>query len=230
MNSRYLFYTAILTGQISLAVAGSMGSSIINPSFYVRGDLGYNFFNQPSATTSSFFNNLKIDGTNEHVGSNIGYNVGFGSTFSSPFRTDLTLTFRPSISFKLVDDAPELGTGTLDNYTLMLNGYYDLPFNSPLTWYVMAGVGGSFNNTESIYWPVALQYESGKLLSHFAWQVGIGTSVSVLTNLVVDLNYQFIDLGSFSNTGDFNFGPHGAPTRWDTLYSNQVQVGLRYHI
>jgi opacity protein-like surface antigen len=118
----------------------------------------------------------------------------------------------------------------------MVNAYYDMDFNAPVTPYIMGGLGVSSNSTNTIYWPFVQQNEFGHSVSHFAWQVGAGLSYALQDNFLIDLNYQFVDLGKFSNTGQydaggpFNLGLTGTPTSFNTLYSNQVQLGLRYYI
>ena len=117
------------------------------------------------------------------------------------------------------------------------DGYYDFNLNSPLAPYVMAGIGLGVNATENIYWPVAAQSEMGKSVTHFVWQVGVGAAYALTSQLKIDLNYQFIDLSSFRNTGIYNVtaaagaqGTSGSPTSWGSLYDNQIQLGLRYTI
>lgn len=197
---------------------------------YLRADLGYNFFINPTATTSSFFDNTKINATHEAVANHTGYMIGAGCQVAPGFRSDVTFTYRPSIGFQLTDDAPEVGDGHLTNYTLMLNGYYDFKINSSASPYLMAGIGASKNRTDSIAWPLAMQFELGKSETHLAWQAGAGITYPLAHQFSADFNYQFVSLGKFSNTGHFDVGSPGAPSRWKTLYSNQVQIGLRYFL
>ena len=218
---------------IGILLASAANANSNNPSgqkIYLRADLGYNFFLTPSATTASFFNNSRINATNTHVANNIGYNLGLGYQLLPRVRSDITFTYRPSISYNLTDNAPEVGKATLNNYTVMLNGYYDFKVNPEFTPYVGAGIGASRNSTNFIYWPVAAQKESGRSITQLAWQVGAGFACPLTKRLLFDVSYQFIDLGSFKNTGVFNVGPPGAPTSWKTLYSNQVQAGVRYSL
>ncbi|MCW8385474.1 outer membrane beta-barrel protein [Fluoribacter dumoffii] len=221
---------ALFTGSL---FAGTMGAI---DNIYLRADLGYNFFNDPSAITASYLSNTKINALDTHVENRLGYNVGIGYRFIPQLRADLTFTYRPSISFEATDDAPEVGTANLRNYTLMVNGYYDIDFNFPVIPYIMGGIGLSSNSTDNIYWPFVQQSEYGHTVNYFAWQVGAGLAYAFNANLLVDFNYQFVDLGKFSNTGNyntggpFNLGLTGTPTSFDTLYSNQIQLGLRYYI
>lgn len=225
--------TALFSGSL---FAGTMGPVENINNLYLRADLGYNFFNNPSAITASFLSNNQINAIDSDVKNRLGYNVGIGYRFIPQLRGDVTFTYRPSISFQATDDAPEIGVAKLRNYTVMVNGYYDMDFNLLVTPYVMGGIGVSSNSTDSIYWPFVQQNEYGHSVSHFAWQVGAGIAFPIQENLLIDLNYQFVDLGKFSNTGQydtggpFNIGLTGTPTSFNTLYSNQIQLGLRYYI
>ncbi|QMT59753.1 outer membrane protein [Legionella sp. PC997] len=232
-NIIYIISGLIFAGNL---YSGTMGTNTPIRNLYIRGDLGYNFFNDPSAMTASYLSNTPISALDTHIEDRLGYSVGIGYRFMPQLRTDVTFTYRPSISFQATDDAPEIGTAKLRNYTVMANGYYDFDLNLPVMPYLMAGIGLSSNTTNSIYWPFVQQNEFGHTVNHFAWQVGAGLAYALCDRLLLDFNYQFVDLGKFSNTGHydtggpFNIGLIGTPTSFNTLYSNQIQVGLRYYI
>lgn len=200
--------------------------------FYGRLDGGYNIYTAPSATTfSSITPSTQIWGTQESVSNNFGVNAGVGYKISATTRTDVTLTYRPSMSFQLLDNAPQLASSTMNNYTFMLNGYYDFQLNLPVTAYGMVGIGVSSNTTKNLLWPVSGVTEIGTTTSHFAWQVGPGVAYQLSNNVWADFNYQFIELGPFSNGGFYSssLGQY-QPTSWSTLYDNQLQIGIRAYI
>lgn len=223
-----LLSISVISGSVWAAAAPNL---YVAPTkkIYARVDLSENFFVTPAASTASAVTNTSISATSENVSYTPGYNLGLGYQIVPRFRADMDFTYRPSIPFKLIDDAPETGRSHLNNYTFMLNAYYDFKSKIPIVPYLMAGIGVSHNSTGSIYWPVFNQYERGRTSTYFAWQAGLGLTYPIRPNLLVDFNYQLVDLGLFRNTGTYNVGTPGAPTTWDTLYSNQLQLGLRYY-
>lgn len=236
MNKKQLMLGSCSVFLSSCLNAGTMGP-VMNDggSVYIRGDLGFNFFVDPDAQTASA-SNAPINAFDSSVRNKGSYGFGLGYRFLPSLRADLDYTYRPNARFQATDNIPETGAGYLRNYTVMLNGYVDLNINLPVTPYVMGGIGVSNNATTSIYWPVVQQYEYGRSTTNFAWQLGLGMAYALQPNFLVDLSYQYVDLGKFSNTGHyntggiFNNGLVGAPTSFSALYSNQVQIGLRYYI
>lgn len=225
----------VVIGSISLmsgsVLAAAAPSLYVAPTkkIYARVDLSENFFITPAASTSSAVNNTSISASSENVSYTPGYNLGLGYQIVPRFRVDMDFTYRPSIPFKLIDDAPETGKGHLNNYTFMFNAYYDFKSKIPIVPYLMAGIGVSHNSTSKIYWLTFNQYENGQTSTYFAWQLGLGLTYPIRPNLLVDFNYQLVDLGTFRNTGTYNVGTPSAPTTWNTLFSNQLQLGLRYY-
>lgn len=167
----------------------------------------------------------------------MGYSGGIGYRFLPQLRGDVTFTYRPSIKFSVIDSVPEVGIGKLTNYSIMANAYYDINLNIPFIPYIMGGVGVSSNKTHRVFFPVVVQHEYGTFTQSATWQVGAGVSYPILKQLLVDLNYQYINLRKFNNTGHFDVDPVppfvagliGTPTSFQNLYSNQIQLGLRYY-
>jgi len=198
---------------------------------YTRLDGSYNFFNTPTAITtlSSLESGSSFYAANKKVSNQAGISAGFGYKPSEAIRTDITLTYRPAIAFQLANDEPGVARSSVANYTVMANGYYAFNLNVPFEVYGMGGIGVSTNATKNLYWPVAGVVEGGLTENHFAWQVGAGVSYPVGDSLLIDINYQFVDLGSFTNNGYYD-ATQSTPTHWGSLYSNQLQIGLRCYI
>jgi len=218
--------------------AGTMSSVEDVHHLYLRADVNYGFFVQPKQTMTASLELAPEYATLSKVNNNVGYNGGFGYRFHSNFRADINFTYRPSIAFKVADSVPQIGTGSFNNYTLMANGYYDFPITFIMTPYVSAGFGVSSNSTKSIYWPYTQQNEYGQVNQTVVWQVGAGLTYPLYQNLLIDFNYQYINLGNFTNSGHYDKkgipNPDeptlGAQTMFRALYSNQIQVGLRYYV
>lgn len=215
-----------LSSLTTVGFAAEVGTA---PSAYFRADVGYDFFSKPSAkTASNAGNSIEIDGTNQKVSDSFGYTIGLGNKVSPEFRTDLTLTYRPSVPYRMTDDTPFTAKGKLDNYTLMLNGYYDINLsNSAVTPYLMAGIGVSRSETKKLNWASSIE-EKGKTVNQFAWQAGAGVTFALSDRCSFDLGYRYVDLNTFKNSGSYSNGD-GVASSWGKLYSHQVQVGIRYY-
>ena len=66
---------------------------------------------------------------------------------------------------------------------------------------------------------------------NIAWKVGAGVSVNITKNLIFDMQYEFVDLGSVK-AGDFfrageMIGPMEIPMKFD-YRTHDFNVGLRY--
>jgi hypothetical protein len=54
----------------------------------------------------------------------------------------------------------------------------------------------------------------------------------------MDINYQYLAIGTTSYTGHYDrYAPaaftqslYGAPTQFNNIYDNQIQIGLRYYM
>jgi opacity protein-like surface antigen len=208
-------------------------------SLYIRGDIGANFFHSSQVNTSGSDYQFLIS-PDASISNSIGYTGGVGYQLLPKLRGDVTFTYRPNLNVSVLDNTPEIGRGTLRNYTVMANLYLDIDyFNLPLMPYFMGGIGSSwFKGYNNLNWPVFQINEYGQTKQNFAWQIGAGTSYKVCENFLIDFSYQFIALGTGSYTGHydrFTVAPYsqslyGAPTQFTNIYDNQIQVGLRYYI
>jgi hypothetical protein len=74
MKSNLVFMAAVIcSGSI---FAGTMGPVTDIKNFYLRADIGYNFYNNPSAITASYLSNNSINALDSDVKNSVGYNVG----------------------------------------------------------------------------------------------------------------------------------------------------------
>lgn len=215
--------------------AGTMGVEKTNR-FYVQGMVDYNWFNYRDAYTASFFGPQNIGALAASIENRWGYGVGLGYLFNDYIRTGITLQNRPHVGFSVTDDAPETAVGTFNNYTAMLNAYLSYPSLSTMNFkpYIMGGIGVAHNKTSDIFWPAAVQTEFSDKITQFAWQAGLGALWVLNDSWALDVNYTFVSLGEVRNSGQYNtiaannVPAFGAPTKFATVYSNQVEAGVHY--
>lgn len=231
----FLFSVAILP-----AYAGDMGPVTYKKEqgFYVVGLATYNAFNFNRAETASFFSPNAITAPAASIGDNWGYSLGVGYRFNPFFRTDFRVQGLPDIPFSVTDDGNETAHGHVNTYTYMINGYfsYPLPMNQRIEPYLGGGLGAATSKTNTIYWPLAVQHESGLTTTHFAWQVGAGSLYRVTEHFDIDISYSYLAIGQTSNSGQYDtiasngVPASGAPTRFLRVYSNQLSFGLNYRV
>jgi opacity protein-like surface antigen len=171
--------------------------------------------------------------------------AGIGYKFSPFFWADVTGLWLPDLSFKngnsnaAAVNIPTLqgGSAKIDTMTAMVNGYVDvaklfrLPFGN-LQPYVMGGVGYSRNHIGTISGtvPVAgLSSESftGTTHNELAWGAGAGIGIPLGSRLVVDIGYEYLDLGEVrtGGTGSLAF-TSGSPI---TVTAAPMKADLRVH-
>ena len=102
---------------------------------------------------------------------------------------------------------------------------------------MLGGIGYAINETGKIkilgYGMPAetLTLMDSDFEENIAWKVGAGASVSITQNLIFDMQYEFVDLGS-AQSGDFfrssvGIFPMEIPFKFD-YRTHDFNVGLRY--
>ena len=137
--------------------------------------------------------------TEDPYNNSIAIGGGVGWRFTPMFRADTTFTYRPDLG-------PNFGP-SMSNWTGMVNGYVDLNtvHLGAFVPYVKAGLGFAENTVDRGFGTA----------DHFAWDFGGGLSYALSDHTAVDLDYQYISMGS-------------ATTIPEALHANEVKLGLRY--
>ncbi len=135
------------------------------------------------------------------VGTNVGENI----------RAELAFAYRSAD----LDEATTGGNraeadGDVTNIAVMLNGYYDVPFEWFVRPYVGAGIGVAFADVDEV--TVGGVTTSGDDSTEFAFQGIVGLAYPVWDGLTLTVDYRY-------------FG-----TTDDDIGSNTVQAGLRYRL
>ena len=108
--------------------------------------------------------------------------------------------------------------GDLQNLAFMLNGAYDFHFDSPITPFVMGGLGVAIVESEITKVGESPTSHSDANDTVFAYQVGAGLSYQVTPKVAFDVSYRFF------GTQDLVFDGGGEMTNTH----HNVLVGLSY--
>jgi opacity protein-like surface antigen len=183
----------------------------------------------------------------DDLGTGSAFGFSAGKYFSDNFRLELELIKRTGYEY----DADYNGGGEeaarmslaadLDSTSIFVNGFYDFqPFiirNTAITPYLGGGIGISRNKIDKVNELNAGVSQGvtvgGDTVNQFAYKLSAGTLVSLTEQLSLDVNYQYVNLGSFKSgtrvevNGVFNQdlveGVNGGEIK-----TQELMVGLQY--
>ncbi|MEP9372211.1 outer membrane protein [Mesorhizobium sp. KR1-2] len=210
-------------------------------SWYLRGDVGYNF-NRP-------FKNNEIGPSPifsfEENNSAFNGGVGMGYHFNDFLRGELNVSFlsknSAELSYLTVDpaDLSTVVSGVSESaknwaWSGMVNGYADLGTFVGLTPYVGAGVGVFYSRRSYSYAEdfrdsafVDVDYRDSKRQTTFAYSLGAGLAYQLTPNTSVDLGYQYL---SAPNAERVEMYEPGSYTISKGVHYHQLKLGLRYDL
>jgi opacity protein-like surface antigen len=220
--------------------------------WYLRGDIGFSnqkvkdvHYGRESAYTpmTSFNQTSSFDTAGI-------YGVGVGYRFNNWFRADVTGQYRGNSNFKGTDLFTYTSGGGvfsgIDNYgasksewLVLANAYIDLGTWWYVTPFIGAGVGGArvsisnFTdtgiNTEAFSPSFASAPSASKW--NFAWAAHAGLAYQVDQNLVLELAYSYVDMGS-GQTGvltAFDGTTTGNVFKFKDITSHDLKLGVRWN-
>jgi opacity protein-like surface antigen len=182
---------------------------------------------------------------NEDLGTGSAFGFSVGKYLTNSFRLELEAIKRTGYEYDarlttvgLTNNAFE---ANIQTEALFVNGFYDFqPFsmsNTAITPYLGGGVGISKNKmgtTDVIVNGIPNgQTVDGNTIHQFAYKLSAGTLVSLTEQLSLDVNYQYVNLGSFKGgTNQFNDGVLGTvlarPINGGEIKTQELMVGLQY--
>ena len=122
--------------------------------------------------------------------------------------------------------------GDVDTTTVMANLIYQFSNSTSFTPYLKGGIGLAYSDVNAnldiqpTFTMFGLtdrwQYPDNDE-TNFAWSIGLGCDYSLTDNILVGLEYQYIDMGDISTGVDIN----GDRIDYD-LRSHEITVGLTY--
>ena len=233
---------AALTGAAQAADLGSFygqpdeADALPPPEFtfgtgwYLRGDL--------TATDDTKPNVLGTLGRTDERDWNYGFGGGAGYRFNDYFRADLTGDYlgpQKTVATTDVNNATFAVKSNLRRFDALANAYVDLGSYFGFTPYIGAGVGfagirldGSYEYNAPLLDSYAYEKIPGKTRYDLAWAAMAGVSYNVSQNLLIDIGYRYLDLGTYE-VPRYAAGPFVAGGKSD-LTSHQVRAGVRYMI
>jgi opacity protein-like surface antigen len=217
--------------------------------WYLRGDIGYKYYNAPKGAASnpgwgSIGNGGQLGNEKMLGAADIG--VGVGYKFNDYLRTDLTLDYETPAKFRgslfCTSVGPCGGGKWLQNseqakieaWSALANVYADLGDFHGIKPYIGAGAGASYLRTSAVI-SDNKDNNTGKMPAgdskwNFAWALMAGVEYPVSDRLSLDLGYRFLNLGD-AQTGSIT-DASGNVTRMEykDITAHEVRVGLRYYL
>jgi opacity protein-like surface antigen len=215
--------------------------------WYLRGDIGYKWYNEPSAgLTNPNYAGFAADPNgaqmwNEEMGDAWNVGIGAGYKFNDYLRADLTFDYESAGEFsgRLWCDAPCAATDysaeymDIEAWSALANVYADLGTYGGFTPYVGGGLGFSYlvaSNGSSDAPGVAFDGPvNGEETWNFAWALMAGASYALNEQLSVDVGYRYLDLGE-ARSGRITNGVSSTRIKYDDITAHEVRVGLRYNL
>lgn len=210
--------------------------------WYLRGDIGYKFYNDPSASLSNSsyagFDSSNSSLGREHLGNAWDFGAGVGYKVNDYFRTDFTLDYETPGSFRGRLDCPSsCSSGSYSGefaditaWSGLVNAYADLGTYYGVTPYIGAGVGASYLVTDNVYsndpdYGHVSHDGDGKW--NFAWALMAGASYAIDNHWAVDVGYRYINLGD-AQSGIISNDSESTRIDYKNIDAHEVRVGLRY--
>tara|TARA_B100000035_G_scaffold57827_1_gene46026 strand:- start:211 stop:870 length:660 start_codon:yes stop_codon:yes gene_type:complete len=180
---------------------------------------------------------------NSDLSSSLTSGISVGIYFTNNLRGDFSLEYKNNQKLSTTDSPiPAFDyTGGFSSVSSFLTGFYDFDsvdiLDKSITPFVLGGIGYAINETGKIKILEIGAAEADAVFmdsdfeENIAWKVGAGASVNITKNLIFDMQYEFVDLGSVK-AGDFfrageMIGTMEIPMKFD-YRTHDFNVGLRY--
>ena len=171
----------------------------------------------------------------DDLGTGSAFGISAGKYISDNFRLELEAIKRTGYEMDTTGDNNSY-EANISSKSIFFNGFYDFQSfslgSTPISPYLGGGVGISKNDMGNI--PVTINgvpngnVADGKTIGQFAYKLTAGTLISMTENFSVDINYQYVNLGSFKSTTTFNNGTIDEPVNGGEIKTQELMVGLQY--
>ena len=228
--------------------------SVYQGTWYLRGDIGVSFGNDPGLSTSGAAIGDRLNSYeylpawyDSDFGTDMTIGLGVGYVWSPRFRTDVTFDYQPEGEVKIdgslfnrripiwtayVDDKT-----TWDGVVTLFNAYWDMGNHSGFVPYVGAGLGFSWNQLRRVH---ASTYngpgcrDCSTTVSErmhdvsLAFALTAGVSYDMGRSTYLDLNYRWLWVDGTDIQIGINNTAHTVSI--DNLSEHQLRAGVRFMI
>lgn len=199
-------------------------------SWYLRGDIGFSnqqvkSLTNPTAAPPMVSSSYGFDAAPT-------FGLGIGYYFNDWLRLDLTGEYRGRANFHGSEIYSVNGGYATDEYTgsksewlFLLNGYVDLGTWYRATPYIGGGAGAAQLHVTDYASAGAPPFTGGlsRTQYNFAWAAMAGVGYAVAPNILIDVNYRYINFGDVTTAGD----SFGAMTLTN-LAAHEIRIGFRW--
>ena len=239
-------YTPFMIKKITLALLfaiPSLSFAIDLDGFYITPKGGIS----KSMDTGVIFGDAgggQFDIKDNDLGTGYVFGLSVGKYITNNFRVELEASQRGGLEYDTqYASEPNLGTTTkadIKTQSIFINGFYDFEsfaiINSSVTPYIGGGIGISRNKmgvVTEVTPENEVAYLDGNKVSQFSYKLAAGTLINLTKKLSLDINYQYVDLGSFKSGLDYVAYGGATGTLTEALNDGEIKtqelmVGLQY--
>ena len=186
----------------------------------------------------------QFDIKDNDLGTGYVFGLSVGKYITNNFRVELEASQRGGLEYDTeYASEPNLGTTTkadIKTQSIFINGFYDFEsfaiINSLVTPYIGGGIGISRNKmgvVTEVTPENEVAYLDGNKVSQFSYKLAAGTLINLTKKLSLDINYQYVNLGSFKSGLDYvaSGGATGNLTEalnGGEIKTQELMVGLQY--
>ena len=186
---------------------------------YIRADIGYSW---PATRINS------QDYGNKLKGALVG-TVGIGHIINSKFRSDVTASYRGKYKYYYADNKLGVVKQKFSSTTFMVNGYISPKIFKYAVPYVVGGIGLSVNKAGN-FSSTSGRGIVGGCSESLAWQIGLGSLITISRNVNADVMYKYANLGREKTTAIAQVGSSFIPLSplKGRLTVHELSIGVSY--
>ena len=215
--------------------------------WYLRGDVGVGIADLRTRSSTFAYNVPDARYEESSLDDSAFIDAGVGYRFNEYFRADVTGEYRAAAQYSAVESynqgyyfKPQTAYRGYDDYRGsiraidgLVNGYVDAGTWFGVTPWAGAGVGVADVNVGTIIdqgQGGGFGYSSAHSSTNFAWALMAGLDFHVTRNLVLELGYRYLNLGSVSSGTIYcqNQTPCPNEVQHYKIASNDIRLGFRY--